>query len=126
MIKLMNNSTLPRELERIIFDDAISRDLTTARRALLIKVLWHERYLQREHLVERVVIYLGKNCFVRSAWQDTFYRDVRFVKLISPKSTSTHVSPPSSVFIKLLNTWHRKGSIPSHPRSPERTLSPLH
>ena len=76
----MSNSTLPHELERILLNDAISRDLTTARRALLIKFLWHERYLKREHLIEKVANYLGKHCFGRSAWQDTFYRDMRFVK----------------------------------------------
>jgi hypothetical protein len=80
IIKLMSNSPLPHELERIILDDAISRDLTTARRALLIKLLCHERYLKREHLIERVANYLGKHCFGRSAWQDTFFRDMRFVK----------------------------------------------
>lgn len=63
-----------------MLNDAISRDLITARRALLIKVLWHERYLKREHLIERVANFLGKHCFGRTAWQDTFYRDMRFVK----------------------------------------------
>ena len=66
--------------KEIIFQDAIQRDITTARRSILLGILWHERYLTRSQLITRVELQLGKNCFGASAWQDTFYRDLRIVK----------------------------------------------
>jgi hypothetical protein len=63
-----------------ILQDAMKRDITTARRAALLEVLWNERYLTRAQLIARVELRLGKNCFGSSAWEDTFYRDMRLVK----------------------------------------------
>lgn len=63
-----------------LLQDAIQRDLTTARRAALLEILWHERYLTRVQLVARVGLKLGKNSFGASAWEDTFYRDMHVVK----------------------------------------------
>jgi hypothetical protein len=63
-----------------ILKDVIQRDITTARRANLLEILWNERYLTRAQLIARVGLPLGKNCFGVSAWEDTFYRDMRFVK----------------------------------------------
>jgi hypothetical protein len=45
-----------------------------------LEILWNERYLTRAQLIARVELRLGKNCFGVSAWEDTFYRDMRFVK----------------------------------------------
>ena len=67
-------------MKDIILHDAIQRDITTARRAALLEILWNERYLTRSQLIARVELRLGKNCFGVSAWEDTFYRDMRFVK----------------------------------------------
>jgi hypothetical protein len=58
----------------------MKRDITTARRVALLQILRSERYLTRLQLVAKVELRLGKNCFGVSAWEDTFYRDVRFVK----------------------------------------------
>ena len=63
-----------------ILQDALQRDITTARRFALLETLWTERYLTRSQLIARVELRLGKNCFGISAWEDTFYRDMRFVK----------------------------------------------
>lgn len=63
-----------------ILQDAIRRDLTTARRAALLEILWHERYLTRAQLIARVELKIRKNCFGSSAWEDNFYRDLRVVK----------------------------------------------
>jgi hypothetical protein len=63
-----------------ILEDAFRRDITTARRTALLEILWNERYLTRAQLMSRVELRLGKNCFGISAWEDTFYRDMRFVK----------------------------------------------
>jgi hypothetical protein len=66
--------------QAVILQDAIRRDLTTARRAALLEILWHERYLTRAQLMTRVALRLGKDCFGVSAWEDTFYRDMHLVK----------------------------------------------
>jgi|SRR5215216_1202234 len=64
----------------IILQDAVERDLTTARRAVLLKILWQERFLTRAQLIARVELKLGRNCFGASAWEDTFHRDMHIVK----------------------------------------------
>ena len=56
------------------------RELTSARRVALLKVIWHERYLTRLQLIARIELRLGKNCFGTYAWEDTFYRDMHVVK----------------------------------------------
>ena len=60
--------------------DAIERDLTTARRAILLQILWNERFLTRFQLIARVEYQFGRNCFGVLAWEDTFFRDMRVVK----------------------------------------------
>lgn len=64
----------------VILHDAMQRDITTARRVTLFKILWNERYLTRAQLIVRTEYRLGRNCFGTSAWEDTFYRDMRVVK----------------------------------------------
>ena len=76
----MAKSTLPHPMRDAILHDAIQRDITTARRVALVEILWNERYLTRAQLIARVELRLGKNCFGVSAWEDTFYRDMLFVK----------------------------------------------
>jgi hypothetical protein len=63
-----------------LLQDASQRDITTARRAALLQILWNERFLTRSQLIARVEYQLGKNCFGVSAWEDAFYRDMRVVK----------------------------------------------
>src|SRR3990172_6697209 len=76
----MTKSTLPFAAIDILLQDAIQRDITTARRVALLELLWNERYLTRAQLIARVELRLGRGCFGSSAWQDTFYRDMRVVK----------------------------------------------
>lgn len=71
---------LPPSAIQVLLDDAITRDRTTARRAALLNILQHERYLTREQLIVRVEGKAGKGYFGDSAWVDTFYRDVKVVK----------------------------------------------
>lgn len=77
----MTRLTLPTVMKDAILHDAMQRDITTARRVALLEILWNERYLTRSQLIARVELRRGKNCFGISAWEDTFYRDMRFVKL---------------------------------------------
>lgn len=74
------NIALSRKSVEVILYDAIQRDITTARRVTLLQILWIERYLTRAQLITRVEYKLGRNCFGTSAWEDTFYRDMRVVK----------------------------------------------
>ena len=76
----MTKLTLPIAIKDAILHDAIERDITTARRFALLEILWNERYLTRAQLIARVELRLGKNCFGIAAWEDTFYRDMRFTK----------------------------------------------
>ena len=76
----MIRSSLPTVMKDSILQDVMQRDITTARRFALLETLWNERYLTRSQLIARVELRLGKHCFGISAWEDTFYRDMRFVK----------------------------------------------
>jgi hypothetical protein len=76
---MISTGVSPKSRE-VILQDVIQRDLTTARRASLLQILWHERYLNRAQLIARVELGLGKYCFGMSAWEDAFYRDMRVVK----------------------------------------------
>ena len=76
---MIANSPSPKAIE-IVLQDAIRRDLTTARRMVLLNILWGERYLTREQLIARVELRLGKGCFGASVWEDNFFRDLRVVK----------------------------------------------
>jgi hypothetical protein len=76
----MTKSTLPTVIKEAFLGDAVQRDITTARRGALLEILRNERYLTRAHLITRVELQLGKNCLGISAWEDTFYQDMRFVK----------------------------------------------
>jgi hypothetical protein len=73
------NTVSPKAKETILHD-AIQRDLVTARRAALLEILWHERYLTREQLMARVETRLGRHCFGTAAWEDNYFRDMRVVK----------------------------------------------
>jgi hypothetical protein len=76
----MMRLTLPTVIKDTILEDAIQRDVTTARRVALLEILWNERHLTRAQLIARVELRMGKNCFGVAAWQDTFFRDMRIVK----------------------------------------------
>ena len=56
-------SILPTVIKDTIIQDAMQRDITTARRIALFEILWNERYLTRSQLIARVELRLRKNCF---------------------------------------------------------------
>jgi len=76
----MDIPSIPTKALETLLQDALSRDTVTARRTHLLKILLHERYLSREQLIVRLEGQLGKGCFGKGAWEDTFYRDMRTVK----------------------------------------------
>lgn len=76
----MNIAPIPQEAAYALLQDAAERDRTTARRAALTEILWHERWLGRGALMERTAQRLGSGCFGESAWEDTFSRDMNAVR----------------------------------------------
>ncbi|HEX2993646.1 MAG TPA: hypothetical protein VHP14_02415 [Anaerolineales bacterium] len=76
----MSKLILPTVMKDTVLHDVIQRDITTARRVSLLEILWNERYFTRAQLITRAELRLGRGCFGSSAWQDTFYRDMRIVK----------------------------------------------
>jgi hypothetical protein len=56
------NNAISRKAADVILQDAIQRDITTARRFILLQILWNERYLTRAQLITRMEYRLGKNC----------------------------------------------------------------
>ena len=68
------------KVQDLILDATFHRETTTARRALLLHILRHERYLTKKQLMERVKFWLGRNCFGTSSGEDIFYRDMSAVK----------------------------------------------
>ena len=73
-------TNLPDEAQSYLLFDAQNRDPVAARRILLLRTLWRERYLTRKGLMERVETLLGAACFGKKSWEDPFYRDRRVVK----------------------------------------------
>ncbi len=71
---------LPEEAQTYLFLDAQKRDPVTARRVYLLRILWQERYLTRQGLIDRVETLMGYACFGEKSWEDNFYRDMRVVK----------------------------------------------
>jgi hypothetical protein len=73
-------AALPEAAGASLLADAAARDQVTARRTALFQILWRERFLTRDGLIARVGAALGRGAFGESAWEDTFYRDMRAVK----------------------------------------------
>ena len=80
MINTSLTNQIPTKAQNAILEETIQRDLITARRAALLSLIWQERYLTREALIARTDMIIGQDSFGVSAWDDTFYRDMRVVK----------------------------------------------
>lgn len=78
--------SLPSWAESYLLLDAQERDVSTARRVHLLQLLWRERYITREGLVQRVETMMGYACFGKKSWEDNFYRDMRVVKAALKRS----------------------------------------
>lgn len=59
--------------------ETAERDLPTARRTALLRLVWEESYLTRQGLIARVEALLGRGCFGPSQ-RSAFYRDVAAVR----------------------------------------------
>ena len=54
MFYRMIRLSLPIVMEDTILHDAMQRDITIARRTVLLEILWNERYLTRAHSLPRL------------------------------------------------------------------------
>jgi hypothetical protein len=89
MMEIMLNLlplNLPKESQSYLLLDAEKRDVVTARRVNLLRILWRERYITRDGLVQRVEIVMGYASFGEKSWKDNFYRDMRVVKTALKRS----------------------------------------
>src|SRR5436305_12758376 len=73
--------SLPVELRLSLLNDAIERDLVTARRSTLLRLVWQESFLSGTGLISRTEAILGRGCFGMAA-AATFRRDIRALKVI--------------------------------------------
>ena len=69
----------PIEEWQALLQGLASRDMTTARRAALLRLVWQESFLTREGLMARVEGLLGRGCFGKDS-RATFFKDVRAVR----------------------------------------------
>jgi hypothetical protein len=72
---------LPETTQRYLLHDAEKRDPVTARRSHLARIFLRERFLTRESLMFRVESLMGFASFGGKSWKDSFYRDMRVVKV---------------------------------------------
>lgn len=71
---------LPHKTSAFILQNMHQHHLAISRCMNLAQILWVERYLMRNQLINRVEQRLGKKCFGTSIRRHTFYRDIRIVK----------------------------------------------
>jgi len=74
-------SSVPVELRLGLLTDAVDRDLVTARRLALLRLVWQESFLSSTGLISRTEAILGRGCFGTAA-AATFRRDIRALKAI--------------------------------------------
>ena len=75
-----DSMSLPRTAEQILLNDAITRNLVTARRKVLLETIWHQSYLTRAELIQRAETELGTGCYGTRSRPDAFYRDIKIVR----------------------------------------------
>ena len=75
------DTALPVELRLGLLADACNRDVVTARRATLLRLIWQESYLSGAGLIARTESVLGRGGF-GSAAASTFRRDIRALKVL--------------------------------------------
>jgi hypothetical protein len=74
-------TSLPIDLRLGLLEDAIQRDIVTARRSMLLRLVWQESFLSGAGLIARTEAIVGRGCFGRAA-TSTFRRDIRALKAL--------------------------------------------
>ena len=78
-------SALPTDLRLGLLEDAIERDVVTARRSTLLRLVWQESFLSGAGLIARTEAVVGRGCFGAAA-AATFRRDIRALKALLKRS----------------------------------------
>jgi hypothetical protein len=73
--------SMPVALRLGLLEDARHRDLVTARRSVLLQIVWQEGFLSSRGLIARTEALARPGCFGKSA-AATFRRDIRALKAI--------------------------------------------
>src|SRR5574337_899436 len=79
--KTISQNSIPAELRLALLNDDITRDIVTARRAVLLSLVWQESFLSKAGLMARTEALLGRGCFGKAA-EATFRRDMRALKAV--------------------------------------------
>ena len=79
--KLIGENSIPDEVRLALLRDDLARDIVTARRAVLLSLVWQESFLSRVGLMARTQALLGRDCFGKAA-EATFRRDMRALRAV--------------------------------------------
>lgn len=79
--KSISEKSIPAELRLALLSDDLARDIVTARRAVLLSLVWQESFLSKAGLMARTQALLGRGCFGKAA-EATFRRDMRALKAV--------------------------------------------
>src|SRR5574337_186832 len=79
--KYRSENFIPAEVQLALLRDDITRDIVTARRAVLLSLVWQESFLSKAGLMARTQALLGRGCFGRAA-EATFRLDMRALKAV--------------------------------------------
>lgn len=79
--KSISEKSIPAELRLALLSDDLARDIVTARRAVLLSLVWQESFLSKVGLMARTQALLGRGCFGKAA-EATFRRDMRALKAV--------------------------------------------
>ena len=77
--KSISENSVPAEVRLALLRDDLTRDIVTARRAVLLSLVWQESFLSKAGLMARTQALLGRGCFGKAA-EATFRRDMRALK----------------------------------------------
>lgn len=79
--KSIGENSIPAEVRLALLRDDLTRDIITARRAVLLSLVWQESFLSKVGLMARTEALLGRGCFGKAA-DATFRRDMRALKAV--------------------------------------------
>ena len=79
--KSISENFIPAEVRLALLRDDLTRDIVTARRAVLLSLVWQESFLSKAGLMARTQALLGRACFGKAA-EATFRRDMHALKAV--------------------------------------------
>jgi hypothetical protein len=77
----ISENSVPADIWLALLSDDLARDIVTARRAVLLLLVWQESFLSKAGLMARTEARLGRGCFGKAA-EATFRRDMHGLKAV--------------------------------------------